>query len=440
MHYLCLLLAGVTVGEPTGWNSEIAKHFLPDAEQDAFMKLNSGRGDASLQNKLLMLFVMPDSCVKCDELRKSINEGRRLHELISDFVAQELPQLPSWLKADAVPDRGSGGWGSALTGAFLDAKKPQVYFVSPDGTALQVHGPDAADPHSFRDEAEVSHAAIAALRLAGKANLADEWDPGVSSHFLVNSNSELVRAQAAKENKPIMVLIMSQWCRACLHLRGAVNKGLQARHYLDDFVVLYSEGPEGREWQVKGHDYIPQAHFFDSRGSRLKVHASEKFHYYFSDDETLAAGMRKALEQIGRAAKMPRQSPWAADIVEQSTESMDPATVKAAAATAEKPLMVIIWQPYCGVCQALIKKVNAGTRFRELLPNFVFTDVHGDAPMKTWQEPGEYYIPQAYFYNKHGDGLDVRGPQEKFKRFFQSEEELADAMTKALSLAKANEL
>lgn len=433
MFYVCLLIFGVAVGNPAGWSSEFAKHFLPEGEQDAFAKLNSGNGDASLQKKPLILFVMPGSCVQCNELRKSINEGIRLHELMDDFVAQELPQVPPWLKADTVAKRSNGG-------SFLDVSKPQVYFVGIDGQALDVHGPDVADPHCFTNEAELTHAAIIALRLAGRANLADEWDPEVASHFMVNSSSELVRARAADENKPIMVLIMSRWCRACLYLRGAVNKGLQTRYHLDHFIILYSEGPEGREWQVQGHDYIPQAHFFDPRGSRLTVHASDKFHYYFSDDETLAFGMRKALELVGRAVKMPRQSPWANDIAEQSTESMDPMTVKAAAATADKPLMVIIWQPYCGVCQALIKKVNAGIRVRELLPNFVFTDVHGDEPMKTWQEPGEFYIPQAYFYNKHGDALDVRGPQEKFKRFFENEDELADAMKKALSLASVNEL
>merc|ERR1712194_416922 len=123
---------------------------------------------------------------------------------------------------------------------------------------------------------------------------------------------------------------------------------------LDDFVVLYSEGAEGREWQGKGHDYIPQTHFFDERGGRLSVDATPTYKHYFADDETLAMGMRKALKLVGRSSKVLKDSPWSQDIAALATDSMEFDEVKKEAAKADKPLVVIITQPYCRVCSGLV--------------------------------------------------------------------------------------
>merc|ERR1712217_372405 len=164
---------------------------------------------------------------------------------------------------------------------------------------------------------------IRALKLAGGPHLAFEWDPEVSKHFVQPGTSEAVRKRAADMKKPILILIMTRWCRACLALRGTINAGLQTRYMLDDFAIQYSEGQEAREWQEKGHDYIPQAHFFDERGGRLDVQASPQYKHYFSDDETLAMGMRRALKLIGRHKEV-RDSPWARDIARLQTDTMEP--------------------------------------------------------------------------------------------------------------------
>merc|ERR1711990_1035976 len=104
-------------------------------------------------------------------------------------------------------------------------------------------------------------------------------------------------------------------------------------------------------------------------------------------------GMRRALKLIGRSSKTLKESPWAIDIAKLQTDSMEPDEVKGEASVADKPLMVVITQPWCKVCQGLVRSVNGGTLTRALLPHFVFTSVQGDAPMRTWQEEHQDYIP-----------------------------------------------
>lgn len=108
------------------------------------------------------------------------------------------------------------------------------------------------------------------------------------------------------------------------------------------------------------------------------------------------------------------------------------------AAAANKPFMVMISQPWCEACQVLARSINRGQKTKDLLDSFVVTIVHGEAGQKEWQEEKHDYVPQALFFDVDGTRLEVEGPHTErgYKNFFSSDEEISDAMAKALDQSK----
>mmetsp|Transcript_115286 Transcript_115286/g.246371 ORF Transcript_115286/g.246371 Transcript_115286/m.246371 type:complete len:218 (-) Transcript_115286:64-717(-) len=102
-----------------------------------------------------------------------------------------------------------------------------------------------------------------------------------------------------------------------------------------------------------------------------------------------------------------------------------------------KPLMVLKMERgrSCRECGALRLSINSGSQVRAMLPEFVVAQVETDH----WKELGEDYFPQALFYSSDGEQVDVRGPREGFKRYFDNDYVLAAAMQK-VAHSKRDEL
>merc|ERR1719223_1476886 len=93
---------------------------------------------------------------------------------------------------------------------------------------------------------------------------------------------------------------MTSWCGACAGLRSSINDGNKVKPLLDKFVVAYAM-EEGLEnvWTERGQDYVPQVYFYNSKGQQLGVFAdSDKYKYYFADEDHLEKAMLKALDMM----------------------------------------------------------------------------------------------------------------------------------------------
>jgi len=275
------------------------------------------------------------------------------------------------------------------------------------------------------------------------ARVAEIFDSDIASHFSDSVEFEDVRRKAGRKGKPIMALLMVRRDMSCMALRYSMNKGREVRSLLERFVVVYIEdnGGKAKAFQQDGQEYVPQTHFFTKDGKRLAVHSSPTYKYMFGDEAALAEGMRKALKMTEGSWKSWFTSPFDLDIDSQVAPTSEPAEVHKLAKDSNKPLMVLVTQPWCPVCKNLIKTINGGSKVRELLPSFLF--VHAGEEKKAlgeWQEKGENYVPQAYFYTAAGDPLEVLGPNPRWKRCFDTERRLAKAMKLALSLAHSEEL
>jgi thiol-disulfide isomerase/thioredoxin len=105
-----------------------------------------------------------------------------------------------------------------------------------------------------------------------------------------------------------------------------------------------------------------------------------------------------------------------------------------------KPIMVLVTQPWCGACKGLKRGVNAGTEVKGLLEKFTVVHAVGDDGQQ-WQESGHGYVPQTYFFAPDGTTLSVEGPNPKYAHFFPNESTLVTGMKSALdSYASHSEL
>jgi hypothetical protein len=103
-----------------------------------------------------------------------------------------------------------------------------------------------------------------------------------------------------------------------------------------------------------------------------------------------------------------------------------------------RPIMHILTAPSCGACDMLKRAVNRGGKLRELMRRFDVVHLHGLRAKWTdkWHEAGhEAYVPQVYFYSRHGKPLNVLNPHMKpgeETHSFVDEGTLAEAMAAAL--------
>jgi len=256
-----------------------------------------------------------------------------------------------------------------------------------------------------------------------------------------------VHEAAGNASKPVIAIVMTQWCGACNSLRTSVNGGTKVKALLDKFVVAYTEDDAAKkDWTAKGHDYVPQAHFYSPRGRKLPVYAEqggETYKHYFSDEDTLEAAMQKALELTAAEAADPENHTFnPAHAFDESIaghfmDNLKPEDIRRQATEANRPFMVLLTQVWCDACHDLVEAVNKGNQVKDLLDAFLVTHAYGDEGLRNWQPEGELYVPQVLFFDVDGTLLDVKSPHEEYKHFFSDDAEMGAGMSMALDASKA---
>jgi thiol-disulfide isomerase/thioredoxin len=98
----------------------------------------------------------------------------------------------------------------------------------------------------------------------------------------------------------------------------------------------------------------------------------------------------------------------------------------------EKPVMVIVTQPWCSACKRLKQEINVGFEVKLMLGGFTIIHAAGDDGRK-WLEKGHGYVPQVYFYSSGGSPMrNITHPKEEHAHFFGTEEALSLVMRVAL--------
>jgi len=100
-----------------------------------------------------------------------------------------------------------------------------------------------------------------------------------------------------------------------------------------------------------------------------------------------------------------------------------------------KPFLILVTQPWCGACKNLKGAISSGSTVQGLMKDFSVVHVDGDAG-SAWREDGHGYVPQCYFYDSHGNPVDIKGPNAAYAHFFGDEQSLARAMEDVLKVQK----
>lgn len=127
---------------------------------------------------------------------------------------------------------------------------------------------------------------------------------------------------------------------------------------------------------------------------------------------------------------------WAKDVAAHFVEPHLPEHVHAEASKANKTAMVIVMTTWCGACNNLRISVNSGTKVKSLLDKFTVAYSEDEEGKNAWQEHGQDYVPQVYFFSPSGKKLGVHTETEKYKYFFSDENTLERGMKEALALTE----
>ena len=150
----------------------------------------------------------------------------------------------------------------------------------------------------------------AATLLAEPGSTKGFFDEGI--HWMGLKNA---REVAAKESKPICVLIHSQGCGACKNLKSQFQKAGGERDLVADlakkFVMVNLEDDEANgltEFEhPAGERYIPRLFFEVNQKTLVDVHGpNAKYPYFFSTPKQIADAMEKVLSltNLGEKAEL----------------------------------------------------------------------------------------------------------------------------------------
>lgn len=318
VRLLLAALALASPGQAVDWSKEVVGHFVEPHTREHV------NGLAKDKNKPIMVIAMTTWCGACSGLRKSVNDGKLVNPLLDKFVvayATEEGEANVW----TVPG---------------ENYVPQVYFFNPSGEQLHIHA-EGNFKYFFSDEARLEGAMKEALKLVGEGTVGQAkgasapvpgleeekikieasphpehkevifdpshaFDKSISGHFLENIKPEDLHKKAIEANRPFMVVLTQEWCKACQDLVTSVNGGTHAKDLLSAFVVSHAYGEEGLEnWQPREANYVPQALFFDVDGTLMDVKSKyDKFQHFFSSDEELGAAMATALDMSKSAGEL----------------------------------------------------------------------------------------------------------------------------------------
>jgi thiol:disulfide interchange protein len=131
------IFCAVAAAEGAGFDAAIEEQFVDHAEAKA---------KAAAEGKPLVVFITEEWCGACKNLKKQINEGSVVKDLLSKFVVTHV-------SGDAAAEWKQEGHGYV----------PQNYFFGADGSDLGVEGPNAQYAHFFGSEDALASAMNDAL-------------------------------------------------------------------------------------------------------------------------------------------------------------------------------------------------------------------------------------------------------------------------------------
>lgn len=168
--------------------------------------------------------------------------------------------------------------------------RTSLFFVLSLGCAL----PACVEPP---DRADAAPASTAPKR---KATIpADGWNDAIAWRGLDEG-----LAEAAKDQRPIMMVVHTSWCPKCRALKQLFNQDAQLERLSEQFVMIHVDQditPAATLYSPDGQ-YIPRVMFLDAQGKldeSLSNGARTRFRYFYSPEEDLVAVMREALERHG---------------------------------------------------------------------------------------------------------------------------------------------
>ena len=94
-----------------------------------------------------------------------------------------------------------------------------------------------------------------------------------------------------------------------------------------------------------------------------------------------------------------------------------------------KPAVVFVTQPWCGACKRLKYTIKSQIDSFDLFNSFLMVAVEGDENL-LWQFGDEKakYVPRTYFLDIDGKMHDVKGPKEKYARFYSTGKDVAESL------------
>jgi protein-disulfide reductase (glutathione) len=101
-----------------------------------------------------------------------------------------------------------------------------------------------------------------------------------------------------------------------------------------------------------------------------------------------------------------------------------------------RPMMVLIHQEWCSVCQTLKANLGVSKEFEELSKQFVMIDGGNDKePKEAAFHPDGSYYPRVFFLKKNGqmDPTQVNAGASQYRYFPQTGEALVNAMKTVLA-------
>lgn len=129
---------------------------------------------------------------------------------------------------------------------------------------------------------------------------ADGWNDAIAWRGLDEGLRE-----AAKDQRPIMMVVHTAWCSKCRALKQVFNEDAQLERLSEQFVMVHVDQdvtPAATLYAPDGQ-YIPRVMFLDAQGkldeSLSNRNRTQKFRYFYTPQEDLVATMREALERHG---------------------------------------------------------------------------------------------------------------------------------------------
>jgi thiol-disulfide isomerase/thioredoxin len=144
------------------------------------------------------------------------------------------------------------------------------------------------------------------LAKKGKEPPAKPSAMGFSTELPLAAVSDVVgvKATAAREKKPVIVIVTETWCPACQNLVKSMNKNHQIKNLWDKFVTVNAMGDDGQKWQPangKREGYIPRIYFLSPQGVLLDIKGhNAKSPHFFPTGDHVASGMQRTLQAVMR--------------------------------------------------------------------------------------------------------------------------------------------